>query len=106
CLPTHRPTLPGPGPRGRAATPPPLPVASCRNRSGRARVLPGGVPGCDQGGSEADQGNLKQQARELIMAGNADKVIVTNVSALKSKYGAQGLTKINAAVKQFITADK
>jgi len=40
------------------------------------------------------------------MAGNADKVIVTNVSALKSKYGAQGLTKINAAVKQLITADK
>lgn len=34
-----------------------------------------------------------------------DKVIVTNVSALKSKYGA-GLSKIEAAIKGLIAADK
>ncbi|HEX8175024.1 MAG TPA: hypothetical protein VF543_07895 [Pyrinomonadaceae bacterium] len=34
-----------------------------------------------------------------------DKVIVTNVSALKSKYG-KGVTKIDAAVKRLIAADK
>jgi hypothetical protein len=39
------------------------------------------------------------------MAAGVDKVIVTNLSALKQKYGS-GLAKIQAAVKQLIEADK
>lgn len=35
-----------------------------------------------------------------------DKVIVTNLSALKSKYGAGGVTKISAAINKLIAADK
>ena len=35
-----------------------------------------------------------------------DKIIVTNLGALKKKYGANGLTKIRAAVKALISADK
>ena len=35
-----------------------------------------------------------------------DKVIVTNITALKSKYGVPGLGKIRAAVKALIAADK
>lgn len=35
-----------------------------------------------------------------------DKVIVTNLSALKEKYGAAGLKKIQSAVKDLIAADK
>jgi hypothetical protein len=35
-----------------------------------------------------------------------DKVIVTNLSALRSKYGAAGLQKIERAVKRLISADK
>ncbi|HEX8748568.1 MAG TPA: hypothetical protein VF717_15460, partial [Pyrinomonadaceae bacterium] len=34
-----------------------------------------------------------------------DKVIVTNLAALKSKYG-KGVTKIEAAIKRLIAADK
>jgi hypothetical protein len=34
-----------------------------------------------------------------------DKVIVTNINALKSKYGTKGVTAIRAAVKQLISAD-
>lgn len=36
----------------------------------------------------------------------ADKVIVTNLTALKQKYGAAGLKKIQTAVKDLIAADK
>ena len=36
----------------------------------------------------------------------ADKVIVTNMTALKQKYGAAGLKKIQTAVKDLIAADK
>jgi hypothetical protein len=36
----------------------------------------------------------------------ADKVIVTNLTALAQKYGAAGLKKIQSAVKDLITADK
>jgi hypothetical protein len=35
-----------------------------------------------------------------------EKVIVTNITALKSKYGAAGLSKIRAAVQALIAADK
>jgi hypothetical protein len=35
-----------------------------------------------------------------------DKIIVTNLTALKTKYGAAGLKKIRAAVKTLIAADK
>ena len=35
-----------------------------------------------------------------------DKIIVTNLGALKKKYGAKGLAKIRAAVKALISADK
>jgi hypothetical protein len=35
-----------------------------------------------------------------------DKIIVTNLGALKKKYGANGLAKIRAAVKALISADK
>jgi len=35
-----------------------------------------------------------------------DKIIVTNLGALKKKYRANGLTKIRAAVKAVISADK
>src|SRR5829696_4835533 len=35
-----------------------------------------------------------------------DKVIVTNLTALKQKYGADGLNKIQSAVKDLIAADK
>lgn len=35
-----------------------------------------------------------------------DKVIVTNLSALKSKYGAKGVLKIDAAIKKLAAADK
>ena len=35
-----------------------------------------------------------------------DKVIVTNISALRSKYGAAGLQKIEAAIRRLISADK
>ena len=35
-----------------------------------------------------------------------NKVIVTNLTALKSKYGAAGVKKINAAIKTLIAADK
>lgn len=36
----------------------------------------------------------------------ADKVIVTNITALKDKYGATGLSKIHTAIKRLIAADK
>ncbi len=36
----------------------------------------------------------------------ADKVIVTNISALKGKYGAAGVSKIRAAITRLIAADK
>ena len=35
-----------------------------------------------------------------------DKIIVTNLGALKKKYGANGVAKIRAAVKALISADK
>lgn len=35
-----------------------------------------------------------------------DKIIVTNLSALKKKYGAKGLTKIRGAITALIAADK
>ena len=35
-----------------------------------------------------------------------DKIIVTNLGALKKKYGANGLAKIRVAVKALISADK
>jgi hypothetical protein len=35
-----------------------------------------------------------------------DKIIVTNLGALKKKYGAKGLGKIRAAIKALIAADK
>lgn len=35
-----------------------------------------------------------------------NKVIITNLAALKSKYGAAGLKKVRAAIKTLITADK
>jgi len=35
-----------------------------------------------------------------------DKIIVTNLGALKEKYGAKGLSKIRAAIKGLIAADK
>ena len=40
------------------------------------------------------------------MANDADKVIVTNASVLKQKYGAQGYAKVQAAVKQLIASDQ
>lgn len=36
----------------------------------------------------------------------SDKVIVTNLTALKKKYGAAGVKEIHAAVKELIAADK
>ena len=36
----------------------------------------------------------------------ADKIIVTNMTALKEKYGAAGLKKIQSAVKDLVAADK
>jgi hypothetical protein len=35
-----------------------------------------------------------------------DKLVVTNVAALKAKYGAKGVTAINAAMRRLISADK
>ncbi|MGA8350432.1 MAG: hypothetical protein WB773_21750, partial [Isosphaeraceae bacterium] len=40
------------------------------------------------------------------MADDSDKVILTNISVLKQKYGAQGYTKLHAAVKQLIASDQ
>ncbi|HEX4652704.1 MAG TPA: hypothetical protein VH227_00510 [Candidatus Udaeobacter sp.] len=36
----------------------------------------------------------------------SDKIIVTNLTALKKKYGRNGLSKIRAAIRRMITADK
>src|SRR5678815_1477666 len=36
----------------------------------------------------------------------ADKVIVSNVSALRAKYGTAGLAKLRAAIRRLIAADK
>ena len=35
-----------------------------------------------------------------------DKIIVTNLGALRKKYGTKGLTKIRAAITALIAADK
>jgi hypothetical protein len=35
-----------------------------------------------------------------------DKIVVTNLTALKKKYGAKGLSKIRAAITGLIAADK
>ena len=40
------------------------------------------------------------------MADDSDKVILTNISVLKQKYGAQGYNKLQAAVKQLIASDQ
>jgi hypothetical protein len=40
------------------------------------------------------------------MPDKIDKVIATNLTALRAKYGADGLTKIQAAVRNLIDADK
>ena len=40
------------------------------------------------------------------MADDSDKVILTNISVLKQKYGTQGYTKLQAAVKQLIASDQ
>jgi hypothetical protein len=38
--------------------------------------------------------------------GKIDKVIITNLSALKVKYGADGVQQVQAAIQQLIAADK
>jgi hypothetical protein len=40
------------------------------------------------------------------MSNGADKVVVTNVSALKRKYASQGYAKLQAAVRELIAADQ
>src|SRR5262245_13563290 len=40
------------------------------------------------------------------MAGNPDKIIVTNIGALKRKYGARGLAAIRRAIDSLIAADR